>query len=78
VSTLADSPIIDLISRGLAAYEARFRATLAGRLPASAQTGYFRMVRDLLDGWQDGERSIEHAKLRSAECMREMSRARPI
>ena len=42
VSRLADSPIIDLFSRCLAAYEARFRASLAERLPAAAQASYFR------------------------------------
>lgn len=78
VSRLADSPIIDLFSRCLAAYEARFRASLAERLPASAQTGYFRMVRALLDGTTAGSAALDWAKHRSAACMREMSRARPI
>ena len=67
VSRLADSPIIDLFSRCLAAYEARFHPSLAERLPASAQASYFRLVRQLLDrmpvGTADG---LAQAKEESA------------
>ena len=49
VSRLADSPIIDLFSRCFAAYEARFRTSLAARLPASAHTSYFQLLRRFLD-----------------------------
>ena len=79
VSRLADSPIIDLFSRCLAAYEARFRQTLAGRLPASAQANYFRFIRRLLDRPQvvsPGE--MAQAKMEASALMLEMSRSRPI
>jgi DNA-binding FadR family transcriptional regulator len=79
VSRLASSPVIDLFSRCLAAYEARFRASLAERLPAAAQAGYFRMVRRLLDKVPSGEAAgLASGKRESAACMLEMSRQRPI
>lgn len=79
VSRLADSPIIDLFSRCLAAYEARFRATLAERLPASAQASYFRLVRRLLEMRPAGSPlDLEQAKSETSELMLEMSRSRPI
>jgi DNA-binding FadR family transcriptional regulator len=79
VSRLADSPIIDLFSRCLAAYEARFRESLAGRLPAAAQASYFRLVRRLLDGMPSGDATaLDRAKRESVACMMEMSRQRPI
>ena len=80
VSRLADSPIIDLFSRCLAAYEARFRASLAERLPAAAQASYFRLVRRLLDRmplWRSPQR-WHRAKQESAACMIQMSLQRPI
>lgn len=79
VSELADSPIIDLISRCLAAYEARFRPSLAERLPASAQASYFRLVRRLLDRLGEGDESgLAIAKAESNALMLEMSRSRPL
>ena len=79
VSRLADSPVIDLFSRCLAAYEARFRDTLAERLPAAAQASYFRMVRRLLDRTPPGDAAaLAAARGESAACMMEMSRLRPI
>jgi DNA-binding FadR family transcriptional regulator len=79
VSRLADSPIIDLFSRCLAAYEARFRPTLAERLPASAQASYFRLVRRLLDSLPVGAPSdLERAKAETSSLMLEMSRSRPL
>ncbi len=79
VSRLADSPIIDLFSRCLAAYEARFRETLAARLPAATQAGYFRLVRRLLDQMPAGEcAGLERGKRDSAACMMDMSLQRPI
>jgi DNA-binding FadR family transcriptional regulator len=79
VSRLADSPIIDLFSRCLAAYEARFRPTLAERLPASAQASYFRLIRRLLDMPQLGTPSaMAWAKAEASALMLEMSRSRPL
>ena len=79
VSRLADSPIIDLFSRCLAAYEARFRQSLAERLPAAAQAGYFQLVRKLLDHMSpDDAGALAWAKQESAACMLEMSFLRPI
>ena len=79
VSRVADSPIIDLFSRGLAAYEARFRPSLTERLPASAQTSYFRLVRRLLDRLPVGDASaLEWAKAESSALMIEMSLRRPL
>jgi DNA-binding FadR family transcriptional regulator len=79
VSRVADSPIIDLFSRCLAAYEARFRPSLAERLPASAQASYFRLVRRLLDCLPVGDDTrLPWAKRESSALMLEMSRSRPI
>jgi hypothetical protein len=79
VSRLADSPIIDLFSRCLAAYEARFRPSLAARLPASAHLSYFRLVRGLLGRLPIGDVSkLAWAKAESSALMLEMSRSRPI
>lgn len=79
MSRLADSPIVDLFSRGLAAYEARFRPSLAERLPASAQASYFRLVRRLLDRVPVGSvAELPGAKAESSAMMLEMSRNRPI
>ena len=79
VSRVAASPIIDLFSRCLAAYEARFRPCLAGRLPASAQANYFRLIRCLLERPPlSSVADIERAKLDSAALMLAMSYSRPI
>ena len=79
VSRLADSPIIDLFSRCLAAYEARFRHTLAERLPASAQANYFRLIRRLLDKPQAGSPGeMARSKMEASALMLEMSRSRPL
>ena len=79
VSRLADSPIIDLFSRCLAAYEARFRESLAERLPTAAQASYFQLVRRLLDRTRSAEGYVlEAARRESVDCMMEMSLQRPI
>lgn len=79
VSRVAESPIIDLFSRCLAAYEARFRPCLAERLPASAQANYFQLIRRLLKRPPSSSAAdIERAKLDSAALMLDMSYSRPI
>jgi DNA-binding FadR family transcriptional regulator len=79
VSRLADSPIIDLFSRCLAAYEARFRESLAERLPTAAQASYFQLVRRLLDRTRAaGSCELAAAKRESVACMMDMSLQRPI
>lgn len=78
VARLADSPVIDLFSRCLAAYEARFHPSLADRLPAAAQAGYFKLIRRLLERAQRGDADLALAKRESMACMMEMSRQRPI
>jgi DNA-binding FadR family transcriptional regulator len=79
VSRLSESPIVDLFSRCLAAYEARFRSSLAERLPASAQASYFALVRDLLDRLPVGDPSgLARAKAESSALLLEMSRSRPL
>jgi DNA-binding FadR family transcriptional regulator len=79
VSRLADSPIIDLFSRCLAAYEARFHPSLAERLPASAQASYFRLVRQLLERLPVGSSAgLAQAQEQSAALMLDMSRRRPL
>jgi DNA-binding FadR family transcriptional regulator len=79
VARLADSPVIDLFSRCLAAYEARFRASLAERLDTAAHASYFRLVRRLLDQMpQDDAGALNWARQESATCMLEMSVQRPI
>jgi DNA-binding FadR family transcriptional regulator len=79
VSRVADSPIIDLFSRCLAAYEARFRPSLSECLPASAQGSYFQLVRRLLDRMPVGDVSeLGWAKAESSALMLEMSVRRPI
>jgi DNA-binding FadR family transcriptional regulator len=79
VSRVANSPIIDLFSRCLVAYEARFRQSLALTLPASAQASYFRLIRKLLDRVPVGDASaLEWAKAESSALMLEMSLRRPI
>jgi DNA-binding FadR family transcriptional regulator len=79
VSRMADSPIVDLFSRCLAAYEARFRSSLAERLPLTAQAGYFAMIRRLLAQMPRRDvAALDAAKRLSAECMIDMSLHRPI
>jgi len=79
VSRLAESPIIDLFSRCLAAYEARFRASLAESLPASAQASYFRLLRGLLERLPSAAAvDLQRAKMQSAALMLEMSYSRPL
>jgi DNA-binding FadR family transcriptional regulator len=79
VSRLADSPIIDLFSRCLAAYEARFRVSLAVRLPGRAQAHYFQLIRRLLDRLPTGDATkLDWAKAESSTLMLEMSQHRPI
>jgi DNA-binding FadR family transcriptional regulator len=79
VSRLAQSPLIDLFSRCLAAYEARFLPSLAERLPKQAQASYFGLVRRLLAQRAGaGEFVLERAKRESAALMLEMSFTRPI
>lgn len=79
VSRLADSPIIDLFSRCLAAYEARFMPALTERLPARAQASYFGLVRGFLDEpVTDDTGALARAKRRSEALMLEMSFNRPI
>jgi hypothetical protein len=80
ISRLANSPIIDLFSRCVAAYEARFLPSLVELLPASAQTSYFQLIRRLLDRIPTGgdPDALAWAKRESAALMLEMSRSRPI
>ena len=79
VSELADSPIIDLFSRCLAAYEARFHPFLIERLPARMQAEYFALLRDLLQARtkRDAESLVE-AKREASRILLEMSRSRPL
>jgi DNA-binding FadR family transcriptional regulator len=79
VSRLADSPVIDLFSRCLAAYEARFHPSLAERLPASAQASYFRFFRKFLQALPEGSMAaLGKVKQESSALMLEMSRSRPL
>ena len=79
LATGFDSPIIDLFSRCLAAYEARFRASLAERLFAAAHASYFQLMRNLLDRMPpDDASALAWAKQESAACMLQMSQQRPI
>ncbi|MBT2134666.1 GntR family transcriptional regulator [Croceibacterium sp. LX-88] len=79
VSHLAESPIIDLFSRCLAAYEARFHPFLAERLPVSIQTDYFDLLSMLLDRPDPHDEAwLEWAKGESSQVMLAMSRNRPI
>lgn len=79
VSRLAESPVIDLFSRCLAAYEARFHPSLALRLPVSEQASYFRLVRQLLNHIPvEGSYDLAWAKAETARVMLDMSRRRPI
>jgi DNA-binding FadR family transcriptional regulator len=79
VSQLSDSPIIDLFSRCLAAYEARFHSSLRERLPANIQVEYFDLLGRLLEYAHSGDAErLQWAKRQSAQVMLEMSRSRPI
>jgi DNA-binding FadR family transcriptional regulator len=79
VSRLSDSPIVDLFSRCVAAYEARFHPFLIERLPATMHREYFDLLRRLLDrlDGRDPDQLI-WAKQESARVMLGMSRERPI
>jgi DNA-binding FadR family transcriptional regulator len=79
VSEVADSPIIDMFSRCLAAYEARFHPLLLERLPAGMQAEYFALLRDLLDrGAGDNPLRLAQAKRETSRVLLEMSRNRPM
>jgi DNA-binding FadR family transcriptional regulator len=79
VSLLADSPILDLFSRCLAAYEARFHPFLIERLPADIQAEYFALLHRLLDDRQASDETyMRTAKRSSEQVMLEMSSSRPI
>ncbi|HZF46455.1 MAG TPA: GntR family transcriptional regulator, partial [Sphingomonadaceae bacterium] len=79
VSRVADNPVIDLFSRCLAAYEARFHPFLAERLPVTLQASYFRLMRQLLDHAGSGSgMDLARMKEEAARVMLEMSRSRPI
>ena len=79
VSLLADSPILDLFSRCLAAYEARFHPFLIERLPADIQAEYFALLHRLLEDRDASDESyLRTAKQSSAQVMLEMSSSRPI
>lgn len=79
VARLADSAVIDLFSRCLAAYEARFHPSLPERLPASAQAAYFRLFRRLLERMPVGSPTdLTLAKQESAALMLDMSQRRPL
>ena len=79
VSRLADSPIIELFSRCLVAYEARFRPALLERLPGSTHAHYFQLIRRLLDRLPIGDSAqLEWAKAESFALMLQMSQHRPI
>ena len=79
VSQLSNSPIIDLFSRCLAAYEARFHPSLREHLPAHIQTDYLELLDRLLSGVEPGDESrLGWAKQQSDQIMLEMSRKRPI
>ena len=72
VSRLADSPIVDLFSLCLAAYEARFHGPLAGERPASAQASYFQLMHRLLGRIGDAD-SLDWAKAEASAAMLQMS-----
>ena len=79
VSLLFDSPILDLFSRCLAAYEARFHPFLIERMPANIQAEYFGLLRRLLDDRQASDEAyLRTAQSSSEQVMLEMSRSRPI
>lgn len=79
VSELSDSPIIDLFSRCLAAYEARFHPFFAERLPAHLQAEYFALLHRLIGAAASGEApSPARAKHDAARVMLDMGRKRPL
>jgi DNA-binding FadR family transcriptional regulator len=78
VSELANSPIIDIFSRCLAAYEARFHPFLVERLPVRLQADYFALLARLIDQATEADRvPLDEAKDRAAAVMLEMSVNRP-
>jgi len=79
VSQLAENPVIDLFSRSLAAYEARFHPFFVERLPAQMQTDYFGLLRRLLDRIEPGDPThLALAKQEATGILLDMSRSRPI
>jgi DNA-binding FadR family transcriptional regulator len=79
ISKLADSPVVDLFSRCLAAYEARFFPSLAERLPLAAHSDYFQLLRRLLHRISPGVTAdLAWAKRESSACLLRMSVLRPI
>lgn len=79
VSEMADSPIIDLFSRCMAAYEARFHPSLVERLPAALQADYFAFLRKMLDQRIDRDSTLlAGAKTECASLMLNMSIHRPL
>lgn len=79
VSQLSDSPIIDLFSRCLTAFEARFHPSLREVLPARMQADYFKLLGRLLDPSQaEGDDRLAWAKRQSSDVLMDMSRTRPI
>ena len=79
VSELSDSPIVDLFSRCLAAYEARFHPFLLERLPAPMQAEYFALLRNLLEDFNGNDAAhFARAKEASSRVLLEMSHSRPL
>lgn len=79
VAQLASSPIIDLFSRSLAAYEARFHPMLAERLPAHKQGAYFDLLDSLLADPKPGSaQALEEGIERSTYVLLDMSQNRPL
>lgn len=79
VSQLSDSPIIDLFSRCLTAFEARFHPSLREVLPTRMQADYFELLGRLLEPSQeDRDERLAWAKRQSSDVLMDMSRTRPI
>ncbi|MGF7171813.1 DNA-binding FadR family transcriptional regulator [Sphingobium xanthum] len=79
VSQLANSPIIDLFSRCVAAYEARFHPLFVERLAAGMQAEYFDLLRRLLAEMDPADKArLDWAKQESSRVMLAMSKNRPI
>jgi DNA-binding FadR family transcriptional regulator len=79
VSQLANSPIIDLFSRCVAAYEARFHPLFVERLAACMQAEYFDLLRRLLAEMDMADKArLDWAKQESSRVMLAMSQSRPI
>lgn len=79
VSELANSPLIDIFSRCLAAYEARFHPFLAERLPSRLQADYFALLDALIVQANSADHlPLDQAKARTASVMLDMSINRPL